>query len=160
MLVLTAAAVTPGTAATPLSSSSKKRARRAGSGYFRSGSGTRNVRMRSGSNPRETPVTAMTLRIIRLAPTSSITERATAPTTSVLRKSACVLPPVVLLPLVRSGFVKSFEQVCSAGARPKIRLVANDTSSVNPSTGRLTATSDSSGIVSGGTSVRMMFNAP
>ena len=46
--VLTAAAVTPGTRAMLGSSSSKKSTRRAGSGYLRSGSGTRIVNTRSG----------------------------------------------------------------------------------------------------------------
>ena len=63
-------------------------------------------------------------------------------------------------PLLRSGFVRSRVHVWSAGASPKITLVAAETTSVNSSTGTLTATSDSSGIVLGGTSVRITRSAP
>ena len=70
------------------------------------------------------------------------------------------MPPVTLRPLLRSGFVRSGAQVWSAGASPKITLVAAETASAKSSTGRLTATSDSSGIVFGGTSVRITRSAP
>ena len=127
---------------------------------LRSGKGTLRVKTCSGSKPRVTRPTASTLLIMRLAPTISMIDSATAPTTRLLRSSTCAAPPVVPRPLVRRGLVRSRAHVWSAGARPKIRLVAADTMSVNISTGRLTATSDSSGMVFGGTSVRIIRSAP
>ena len=47
-----------------------------------------------------------------------------------------------------------------AGASPKITLVTAETASAKNNTGTLTATSDSSGIVFGGTSVRITRSAP
>ena len=81
--------------------------RRATSGYLRSGSGTLSVSTRSAWKPSPTRPTASTVLIIRLAPTISMIDSATAPTTKLRRSSACAVPPVTLRPLLRSGFIKS-----------------------------------------------------
>ena len=87
-------------------------------------------------------------------------ESATALTTRPLRRSAWATPPDTLRPPLRSGFARSRVHVWSAGARPKITLVTAEIASANRSTGRLSAISDSSGIVFGGTSVRIARSAP
>ena len=98
---------------------------------------------------------ATSVRIISAAPTSSITDSATSAMTRPLLTIAWRLPPVTDLAPSFSDSVRSMDEPCHAGARPKIRAVAIDTATVNARTAPLMTISDSSGMVSGGTSAMM-----
>ena len=95
------------------------------------------------------------MRSSTLEPASSTSDSATSATTSALRMIACRDPPARLRLASRIAFDRSRPAVCSAGASPQMMLVSAEIASANSSTDMLSAISDSSGIVSGGTSARI-----
>ena len=96
---------------------------------------------------------------MRLAPTSSISESATSPTTSTPRSTRWRSPPAVPRPASLSGVRTSPPARCSAGASPNSSAAPTDTASENSSTGVFNAICASSGMVLGGT-IAMMPRSP
>ena len=119
--VLSAAAATPGTAATRGSSSSKNATRRAASGYRCGGSGTRIVSIRRAENRDPRAASRRTSESAGSNPTSSISDSATSATTSALRSTAWRDGRTALrLALPHRVRQIASRAVCSAGARPQM----------------------------------------
>ena len=122
---VTAACVTPCSAATSSARRRNVSPARAGSPYDVCGSATRALRTPCGSNPGLTRCSASALRISRPAPTSSSSDSATSATISPARRRSRNPPRVDPRPPSRRPVCTSLRARRSAGARPQTTLDAS-----------------------------------